>query len=228
MRKQVPKASSRGSGRRWKTLARDAMRRGTAALMTLALLMGQVLSLVTPTAAMAASSSITFNGFATSTGRNQGFAIFDFSDGSYGVCVEPHVTDPEVGDVYSNPVPVTEKKASQIAGIDPHTYAYFAAYAPLGGSYNDYGFVGTEGERGAATLVANVLLQGGYVDDNGYLHWGDGSQYGGVDIYSSKSGNDVRRGELSKIERLVADARAHAGKSGWWDGAATYWSNKTN
>ena len=211
---------------------KDFMHRGTAALMVLALVLGQALSLAAPVAAMAAPSTVSFQGYANASGENEGFSVFRFSDSSYGVCTEPKVTDPQPGDVFTNPVPVTQASASQLAGVDPYTYAYFAAYAPLGGSYNDYGFVGSEGERGAATLVANVILQGGYVDPEGYLHWSDDSYYGGAkgaSVYDSKSGNDVRdAAELAKIERLVADARAHAGQSGWWDGSATYWQNSTS
>ncbi len=245
MRQKVPRARRRGgtglargagrlAGRRWRSLAREAGRRGTAALMALALVLTQALSLVAPLAqaAQAAPSTVTFSGYTTETGRNQGFAVFEFSDGSYGACVSPEVPDPEVGDVFTSPIPVTQATASQLGGVDPYTYAYFAAYAPLGGSYNDYGFVGSEGERGAATLVANVYLQGGYVDDEGYLHWADDSYYGGAkgsDIFSSKSGNDVRdEAELAKIQQLVADARAHAGQSGWWDTSATMWTNQSS
>ena len=118
--------------------------------------------------------------------------------------------------------------ASDLSGVDPYAYAYFCAFAPLGGSYNDYGFQGSDANRGAATFVANVLLQGGSVNERGQLAWADGTLISTNDIYTSRSDNHVLQGELPKIEALVSDARAHAGQSGWWDGSATYWRNSSS
>lgn len=206
---------------------RDLPRRASAALLALALALSNLLALagLVPRTALASPESVSLTGY--SGDGHAGFCIFELESGIFGVCAEELVTDPEVGDTYTDPRPVTECDASMLSGVDPHTYAYAAAHMPLGGSVDAYGFVGTEAQRGAASCVVNVLLQGGRLDEEtGELFFSNGQRYG--NIYQSVSENKVRRGELPKILALVNDAKSHAGQSGWWDGAALYWTNATS
>lgn len=215
------------SPRREERPSRGALRRCAAVLLALTLVASQLLSLlgVAAPAAGAAPSSMTMTGF--SGGDNVGYYVFE-SDLGHAICPNAQVPDPEIGDAFGSPTPITQVSASDLSGVDPYSYAYFAAFAPLGGSHNDYGFAGSDANKGAATFVANVLLQGGSVNEKGQLAWADGTLISTNDIYTSKSDNRVLEGELPKIERLVADAHAHAGQSGWWDGSATYWRNASS
>lgn len=199
-----------------------------AALLALALAIGNLLSLVglAPRAAHAAPDTVTMTGW--SGDGDVGYFVFEAGSAGFAICANARVTDPSVGDVFGGATPITECSASMLSGVDPYSYAYAAAHMPLGGSVDTYGFTGSEAERGAATFVANVLLQGGSVDERGRLHWKDGELVSTNDIYTSKSANRVLSGELPKIERLVSDALAHAGQSGWWDDSATYWRNQTS
>lgn len=206
---------------------RELRRRGVAALLAAVLALGNLLSFagLMPTAAHAAPDSIRMEGF--SGDGDVGYFIFETTQG-HAICANAQTKDPEVGDTFTGPTPITKMSASDLSGVDPYAYAYFCAFAPLGGSYNDYGFQGSDANRGAATFVANVLLQGGSVNERGQLAWADGTLISTNDIYTSRSDNHVLQGELPKIEALVSDARAHAGQSGWWDGSATYWRNSSS
>ena len=217
--KQRPRREGRAS--------RDVRRRVGAALLAFVLAIGNLLSLIglIPRPALASPESVSLTGY--SGDGHVGFCIFELEAGLFGVCVEELVTDPEIGDVYTDARPVTECDASMLSGVDPHTYAYAAAHMPLGGSVDTYGFSGTEAQRGAASCVINVLLQGGKLEEEtGELFFSNGRRYG--NIYQSVSENKVRQGELPKILSLVNDAKSHAGQSGWWDGAALYWTNATS
>lgn len=215
-----------GDGRRdARTRSRELRKRVCAALLACVLALSQVLALAQPQVASAAPTTFTMSGF-TGDG-NVGYYVFE-GNGGFAICANIRVQDPKEGDTFIDPTPITQVSSSLLSGVDPYSYAYACAFMPLGGSFNDYGFTGSEAEKGAATFVLNVLLQGGYVDGNDRLHWDDGELISTNTIYESQYANKVRPGELEKIERLVADAKAHAGQSGWYDGSATYWTNSSS
>ncbi|MCI7775530.1 MAG: hypothetical protein MSH55_07120 [Enorma sp.] len=223
-----------------------------AALIAVALVALSVVAALAPSTAQAlADIPASFNQNVTVTRRDIGasnrspISNWYLSDGTWVVCGEPFHGTPDTGDVYGPAVPVSQftyddthdsgpvASAPWITGsssFDPHAMAYAAAYAPTSAlGQATYGFSGRSDQLVAAWEVTKHLLMGASVEGESLMY--NGGTY--TNIYrstndGSTTGRVANAAELAKIQRLVADARAHAGQSGWWDDALWLRRNLTD
>lgn len=223
-----------------------------AALIAVALVALSVVAALAPSTAQAlADIPSSFNQNVTVTRRDIGasnrspISNWYLSDGTWVVCGEPFHGTPDTGDVYGPAVPVSQftyddthdsgpvASAPWVTGsssFDPHAMAYAAAYAPTSAlGQATYGFSGRSDQLVAAWEVTKHLLMGASVEGESLMY--NGGTY--TNIYrstndGSTTGRVANAAELAKIQRLVADARAHAGQSGWWDDALWLRRNLTD
>lgn len=187
--------------------ARELLRRVGGLAMAAALVASQLLSCVAPVAAYAAGGSMTIT---SSTHGGEGFIAFGTSDGHEAYCINPERDNPE-GHTFTR-----WDWTGEASGIlpDPHALAYLMTQVAPG---NPQGFATPD----SSVNLAVWMLCGASVDfDSGSYSAGD--MHG--NIYEGAGGR-VSRSDVSKIQRVVADARAHAGKSGDWDRMSRVWYN---
>lgn len=223
-----------------------------AALIAVALVALSVVAALAPSTAQAlADIPASFNQNVTVTRRDIGasnrspISNWYLSDGTWVVCGEPFHGTPDTGDVYGPAVPVSQftyddthdsgpvASAPWVTGsssFDPHAMAYAAAHAPTSAlGQATYGFSGRSDQLVAAWEVTKHLLMGASVEGESLMY--NGGTY--TNIYrstndGSTTGRVANAAELAKIQRLVADARAHAGQSGWWNDALWLRRNLTD
>ena len=175
--------------------------------MAAVLVVSQVLGALAPAVAYAQSGSMTIT---SSTHGGEGFIAFGTDDGHEAYCISPDLGNPDYHTF------TRWDWTGEASGIecDPHALAYLiSVVAPN----NPQGFATPD----SSINLAVWMLCGASVD------FGSGA-YSVADmsgnIYEGAGGR-ISRSDASKIQSVVADARAHAGQSGPWDRMSRVWYN---
>lgn len=201
------RARSRAGRAVMRRAARELLRRVGGLAMAAVLVASQLLSCLGPVAAYAASGSMTIT---SSTHGGEGFIAFGTSDGHEAYCINPERDNPD-GHTFTR-----WDWTGEASGIllDPHALAYLMSVVAPG---NPQGFATPD----SSINLAVWMLCGASVD------FGSGSYSAGDmhgNIYEGAGGR-VSRSDAAKIRSVVADARAHAGKSGAGDRMSCVWYN---
>jgi len=183
------------------------LRRLGGIAMAAALVASQLLGALAPVAAYAAGGSMTIT---SSTHGGEGFIAFGTDDGHEAYCISPDLGNPDYHTF------TRWDWTGEASGIecDPHALAYLiSVVAPN----NPQGFATPD----SSINLAVWMLCGASVDfDSGAYSVADMSG----NIYEGAGGR-ISRSDASKIQSVVADARAHAGQSGEWDRMSRVWYN---
>ena len=194
------------------------------ALACLALVLSQVLglwgALALPEVAFASQEGKTVVRGFTGSGLPHGWFGFKLSGGTLGGCIDPGFDAPGQGQTFVVWDYVGE---SQVLHCDPHAMGYAAmlfAQEDAKGSFVEPG--------SALTVTCWAMVDGAKFNyETGKYSVDDFSgnyAYCGGNIYNPKAGtNPAVKEDMAIVERIVAEAKQHAGEAGPWDYSARVW-----
>lgn len=153
----------------------------------------------------------------------RGYSTFRLSSGNEGVCAQTYKSIPE-GRTFHEWAWITDCTAQDCDGADPYAMAYLLAHV---GANRDRG--GFDRPEASADLAKSLLCNNIAISDEGMVRLTRTNKdtincledSGNWDYGSGR----ITRADLARIYELVDDARAHAGRSGWWNASAKLWKS---